>query len=227
LPFIDWTRLEKAEVFHEEIKQGVEAHRTDPEYTHAGYAINPIVGVYQETSQSAVFVNGRVRTLPTYWDDESGEAVDHSGDGRVPRISAVPHEHSLMSGWMATACHAALQNADDVLEQVFFTITGAQIEGVVMRSVTELAGVGLKVTDLFSTDEPIAASIRCEDRSRELEIALEAAEGKQVIESKVVRFGDDEWTSVEFPPQQAGLYRLRVSGAGAQTVEDVFLTLEP
>src|SRR5690348_5634573 len=55
------------------------------------YEIHPIVGITQDTRQSAVLVSGKL-TVRRDRRQPSGEAIDESGDGTVRRVSATPIE---------------------------------------------------------------------------------------------------------------------------------------
>jgi len=214
LPHIDWARLDKAAAFHAEIRAGVDERAA----AGGGYRILPIVGDYQHTLQSATFIDNVLEPLATY------KGRDTAGDGTVPQISAVPYEMEIGSGMMTKTCHAALQNGQEIRNQVVHAINGLELGKVITRSLGAPAGIGLQIDDLYAADEPIAGAVRSEDPSRDLRIAIETADRRQTVASMTLVQGDDEWTKFELPPQPPGVYRLRVSGEDLQPVEDVLMT---
>ena len=112
VPNLDAQAAKDALAFHHEISDAVAAHRKDERYTANAYKTYPIVGVQQPTHQSARIVPGGVELLNTHLGEDS------SGDGTVPRPSAMPAgaDRRLAKGMFAATKHASLQNADAVLD---------------------------------------------------------------------------------------------------------------
>jgi pimeloyl-ACP methyl ester carboxylesterase len=219
VPFLDPDRAKAADGFHREIEQAVEKHLDDDEYMRARYAIHPIIGTFQPTSQSARQAGDTVDILREY----RGE--DRDGDGTVPRDSATPIELKREEGAMyASERHASLQNLDAVLVQLAGVVTGRDTGA--FRDLPK-SGLGLDLEDAYATDEPIAVRVRSEDLSAELvAVAVEAETGREV-ERATLPPGIDEWREVEIPPVPAGTYRLTVSGGQmVQPVTDVFVVYD-
>lgn len=218
IPNLDVERAKAADAFHREIEHAVEKHVDDDEYMRDRYAIHPIVGTFQPTSQSAVRDGDTVEILRRY----KGEDLD--GDGTVPRVSATPIEIEREEGAMfAAERHASLQNLDAALVQVAGVLTGRPTGA--FRDVR--TGLGLDVEDVYATDEPVSMRVRSEDESAELTVVVVDAEtGSEAARTAVPR-GIDEWREAEIPPIPAGTYRVTVGGGPTiQPVTDVFVVYE-
>ncbi len=126
--------------FHLDIDAAVEARQAN------GYAIHPIVGILQPTSQSARFQNGSVRMVPSH------AGVDSSGDGTVPRVSATPLELADQGREIyAPDQHGSLQNGIGPLTQVI----GASGPCPTSTFRAGGGGFGLEIDEVFAADEPI------------------------------------------------------------------------
>ena len=107
LPGVDQARAEAALRFHLDIDAAIEARPAN------SYAIHPIVGILQPTSQSARLRDGSVEML------QSHAGVDSGGDGTVPRVSATPLELADQSREIyAPDQHGSLQNSTGPLTQL-------------------------------------------------------------------------------------------------------------
>lgn len=221
IPNVDPERAAAALKFHRDIEAAVTEHQQDPEYVERGYDIHPIVGTFQRTRQSARLVGDQVEMLSEY------QGVDQDGDGTVPRVSATPIELSDDAREMyAAERHGSLQNKDEVLVQLL---------GILSRGELDLSGyrelprtrVGLDIEDAFTTEEPIAFSIRCEDEAASLTATVTDAQTAAVVAESQPLLAPD-WTEVELPPMPEGTYRIVVQGnASVEPVNDVFVTLPP
>jgi pimeloyl-ACP methyl ester carboxylesterase len=219
IPFLDPDRARAADGFHREIEQAVEKHLDDDEYMRDRYAIHPIIGTFQPTSQSARRTGDTVEILRQYGEE------DRDGDGTVPRDSATPIELKHEEGAMyASERHASLQNLDAVLVQLAGLLTGRDTSA--FRDLPK-SGLGLDLEDAYAADEPIGVRVRSEDQSAELlGVAVEAETGKEVGRATLPP-GIEEWRETEIPPVPAGTYRLTVSGGSmVQPVTDVFVVYD-
>lgn len=129
--------MRDAVVLHRDLRATVDARLTTGV---PGYDARPVVGDFQPTRWSARLAGGRLETRWTRAVDEEG------GDGTVPKVSAVPHEH--LEGWRNVAFvgqkHASLQNDTAVVDHV----------GGVLRATP------LSVVDVFpAADEAIAMEV--------------------------------------------------------------------
>jgi pimeloyl-ACP methyl ester carboxylesterase len=218
IPNLDVQRAQAADAFHREIEHAVEKHIDDDEYMRDRYAIHPIIGTFQPTSQSARTAGDTVEILRQYL----GE--DRDGDGTVPRDSATPIELKREEGAMfAAERHASLQNLDAVLVQLAGLFTGRSTES--FRDIK--TGIGLDIDDAYATDEPVAVRVRSEDESAEISAVVADAEtGQEAARAKLAP-GLDEWRETQIPPLPAGTFRLTVSGGPmAQPVTDVFVVYQ-
>jgi hypothetical protein len=112
-------------LFHRELDAAIENNKA---VRHDGFIL-PIVGVRQQTLQSAELTNGRIVTshvLPGNVDS----AFD-GGDGTVPKLSAIPIDLSedRRETYFAEQ-HASLQNNDNVLVDLVERLSGAQGKGL-------------------------------------------------------------------------------------------------
>lgn len=215
---MDPAKVDAALAFHHTIADHATAHAGDDEYLRNRYAVHPIVGIRQETSQSVRLDNGNVEALATY------EGVDTDGDGTVPMQSATPIEWIGKSTEMyAAERHASLQNFDAVLVQVDGLLRN---ESVHFRA-PELT-LGLGVDDLYQPAEPVAISVRADRAGVDLTaVVTEHASGKEM--SRASGRSDGDWCRLELPPLPSGTYRLELSGVGvvmAQPVHDVFVVFD-
>jgi pimeloyl-ACP methyl ester carboxylesterase len=222
VPNIDAGRAKAALAFHHEIRDAVEAHRATAEYRERGYEIYPIVGIRQPTRQSARRKGNEVELLESY------EGTDQSGDGTVPRVSATPIELSEAHREMyAGTAHGALQNADAVLTNLTGVLSGFSLGlGAFRAAPAPPIRLGLRVPDVYWTDEPITLQVRADRAGLALKCAVtETASGREVRQAALT--ATDGWKNVEVPPLPAGAYRLAVTGPPeVEPAGDVFAVLE-
>ena len=147
---IDPAKLDAALGFHRTIAERATAHADDDEYQRNRYAVHPIVGIRQKTSQSVQLRDGKVEVLATY------DGVDTDGDGTVPMQSATPTEWIGKNLEMyASERHASLQNSDPVL---------VQVDGVLRDEPVHFRApslpLGLDIDDVYETGAPITLAVR-------------------------------------------------------------------
>ena len=109
--------------FHRDIEAAVARNQANEAYRTAGYRITPIVGIFQNTDQSARLAGGKVTMFNTLGGEDMG------GDGTVPRVSATPIELSddPRETYVSTK-HGSLQNAEAVLSHVVGALTRKRLE---------------------------------------------------------------------------------------------------
>jgi pimeloyl-ACP methyl ester carboxylesterase len=223
IPEVDSTRAKDALSFHRAIGDAVDAHREESAYRDGGYQIHPVVGTYQRTMQSARLTDDGVALLAEY------EGVDQDGDGTVPRVSATPIELSGDPREMyASERHATLQNKPQVLTQLMGVLSREEIDLSRYRDDfgRPKPRVSLDVEDLYLSDEPITARIRCEEESYTVRAIVRNADTDEVVlHSDHIQGG--EWAEIEFPPLPAGAYRITVGeDAPVEAASDIFVTME-
>jgi pimeloyl-ACP methyl ester carboxylesterase len=202
-------RVRAAEAFHREIES---AARTNQGSVAAGtirYAIRPVVGIDQPTSQTAIRRSNAVDLL------RSRNGTDESGDGTVPRVSATPIEKGEEQAAFAAARHGSLQNSDAVLAHVQGVLTSPRDLGNV-RAVGAPITLSLDVDGIFGRQEPIQFAVRPSVAAVPLEVAIESTNGSTPGVSVTLAASDDEWVRRELPPLPAGVYRMSVKGDPTQ-----------
>jgi hypothetical protein len=156
--------------FHREIEESVKKHKEEAEYSDPdqGYRIIPVVGIYQDTYQSAELKDGKLTAsnkLPL-WIDASYYKDKHEngdGDGTVPRLSATPIEFSHGSYERFSAeQHSFLQCNSSLLEQIRNLLMHLQISGEPIRApvenhttLEERTAINLELDDLYLPGEPV------------------------------------------------------------------------
>ncbi len=224
LPNIDRAKAQNALAFHREIETAVTENLKDPAY--AGFSTIPIVGIQQETYQSAELVNGELKmsyALPTVLKNRP-DLVD--GDGTVPQVSAIPIElsKSLKNNFIAEK-HAAIQNQKQVLENLREGISLSQFSLDAVRAAQ--GAISLSLEDLYLVDEPIQLRARLMGNAGLGNASLTAeitsvAEGKAIVQP-FVQGEENRWElAIELP---LGQYRVAVSTedeAVATPVHDLF-----
>lgn len=213
VPGLDLARVRVADGFHREIERAAGEDRPAPQY-----AISPIVGIEQPTSQSARLLGGRVELV------RSRNGVDEMGDGTVPRVSATPIQQGEARAAFASTRHASLQNADAVLAHVHGVLTRPRDLGQV-RAVGAPTTLSADLDDLYLTDEPVRVAVSASAPGEPLKaVVVDTATGVETA-AAALPLTDDHWREVEFAPLRAGTYRLRISGdpTRVEPVTDVFV----
>jgi len=218
IPHIDPTRVAEALRFHHEIRDAVVGHQEDPRYALQGYRIHPISGIEQPTSQSVRIRDERVELLET-WDGK-----DLSGDGTVPRVSAVPLElGDARAGMFAGEKRASLQNDSAVLTHLRGILTG-QVVDLSMFESMEPARIGVSVDELFAVGEPIPLLVRADRDDLSLIARVFNADTGEVARAVELSASSDCTYRAELAPLKEGCYRLVVEG-GIDTVTSLVSVL--
>lgn len=196
LPGVDPTRASAALTFHHDIDAAIETRPPN------SYAIHPIVGIMQPTSQSARLEAGSVRMLPSF------EGLDSGGDGTVPRVSATPVELADQGREIyAPDQHGSLQNSIGSLTQLIGVLSARPTSN--LRG--GVSGFGLQIDEIFEIDEPIAATVTSDDPTPTVAATVvEVATGRPVLESELEVDGDGSYRAL-WPPLRSGDYRLTIS----------------
>jgi pimeloyl-ACP methyl ester carboxylesterase len=216
LPNIDPVKAAAGLAFHRELERAICANAGSKEYKT--YPVHPIIGTDQPTKQSARMRAGRLVPFNEL------RGTDESGDGTVPRPSAIPlgpkPEDDLEFGHAAlyvSGIHGSLQNLPQVVAQVSYVLLEPNFEA--FRPASE--GFSLEVDDAYVVGEPVR--IRYDAGTMALGASLiveEAAAGKQVFKRNLVP-QSNEPISVEHLPM--GTYRGALEVGGRRLISDVFL----
>jgi hypothetical protein len=216
LPNVDPVKAAAALAFHQELERAICANAGADEYKP--YQVHPIIGIDQPTKQSARVSAGRLVPFNEL------RGTDESGDGTVPRPSAIPlgctREDDEAFGRAAlyvSGVHGSLQNLPQVVAQVSYVLLEPKFEA--FRPASE--GFSLQVDDAYLVGEPVR--IRCDAGTMSPAASLiveESAAVKQVFKRNLVP-QSNEPISVENLP--AGTYRAALEVGGRRLISDVFL----
>ena len=214
IPNVDPERAAAALRFHREIQNAEKENRTDAEYHTNGYSLYPLIGIRQNTNQSAVRDGDGVRMV------QSNDGKDDSGDGTVPRVSAQPIDHPAAGGFAASK-HGSLQNGDGELVQMEGVISATALDLGKFRKDPADRSIALEVEDLFFQTEPVefrATPVR-QDVSLHATVT-DSDTGAEVTRLALQKDGDGQVGSIGVLPE--GAYTVRVTGEGLLPVEDAF-----
>jgi hypothetical protein len=215
LPNIDAAKAAAGLAFHRELDAAIRANAESKDYKP--YQLHPIIGTDQPTKQSARLRAGRLAPFNEL------RGTDESGDGTVPRPSAIPlgpkPEDDAAFGRAAfyvSGVHGSLQNLPQVIAQVSYVLLESKFEA--FRPASE--SFSLTVGDAYLVGEPVR--IRCDPGTTAAGalIVEEAADSKQVFKRNLMP-QSNEPISVEGLP--VGTYRASIEVGGRRLVSDVFL----
>lgn len=208
VPNVEAERAKAALAFHREIERAVDANQQSDAYRDGGYRIYPIVGIAQDTSQSARLKGKKVEMLSKY------EGTDHRGDGTVPRVSATPIEYSGEGREMFAATrHGSLQNADAVLTHLDGLINSLYFDlGGFRKPHLSPVKVNLEVDDIYWSSEPIAVRALPDREDVQLVASLTNTETGKSAGMKPLKPDEDGWHAASFDPPGEGAYEVVVSG---------------
>jgi len=217
LPNIDPVKAAAALAFHQELERAICANAGSNEYKP--YQVHPIIGTDQPTKQSARIRAGRLVPF-----NERG-GTDESGDGTVPRPSAIPlgctpkeDEAFANAALYVSGVHGSLQNLPQVVAQVSYVLLEPKFEA--FRAAAP-QGFSLQVDDAYLVGEPVRIGCNAGTMNSEASLIVEeAAAGKQVFKRKLVPQSNRS-ISVENLP--AGTYRAALETGGRRLISDVFL----
>ena len=206
-------RVTAAEAFHRRIEAAV-TENVKAAAGAARYALYPIVGIDQPTSQTALARGGALEIR------RSRNTVDEGGDGTVPRVSASPIEAGESRAMYPVARHGSLQNTNSVLDQICGILTPPrgldQVRGDVRAVVDDDVTLSLELDPLFGRDEPIRFAVKPSGGVAGLDAVIASTGGAAPLWSLSLEARGAEWISGEAPPLAPGVYRLTVSGDPTQ-----------
>jgi hypothetical protein len=208
IPQVDPGKAKAALAFHREIEEAVKTNLQNAAYQQERYRVYPIVGIAQETNQSARRAGNRVELLTRY------EGTDHKGDGTVPRVSATPIEYSNEGREMFAATqHASLQNADAVLIHLDGLINSLYFDlGGFLKPKLSPVKVALEVEDLYWQGEPVTVRARPEREDVQLIATLMHTDTGAPVGTLPLQPDAEGWQVVAFDPPGPGAYRVEVRG---------------
>ncbi|MCC7018888.1 MAG: hypothetical protein IT332_04000 [Ardenticatenales bacterium] len=216
IPNVDPLRAKAALAFHREIIAAVDAHLLEPAYMRNRYRIFPIVGTTQSTLQSGRLAGGTVVL------EQAHDGQDMSGDGTVPRVSAVPHEDGPADSAMYAAMkHGSLQNTDAVLQHLEGAITSLYIDLGKFLAPDRRAQLALSLEDVYFDDEPVLIGVDAgSDRLQLVATAVDATTGATVA-TQPMHDNRDGTYAAQCGPLPEGSYRIHVRSDEAANRDDV------
>ena len=221
IPGVDQARAQAALGFHHAIRDAVNEHQEDPEYVAGGYRIHPITGISQPTKQSARIENDKVTLL------NSHKGKDYSGDGTVPRVSAIPLEITDGETGMFTAeKHGSIQNDGGVLMHLRGLLTGQDIDfNDFERFAEEPVTLGVEMDEVFDAKEPVEVTATANVEELSLTAtATNADTGAVQATATLEQSSDGQYKASLYLPE--GVYRLTVTMHGTrESVTDVVIVI--
>jgi Lecithin:cholesterol acyltransferase len=219
IPNLDGEKAAHALSFHRQIEDAVKTNHALPAFKTEGYRVAPVVGIAQDTMQSALLDGSSVRMLKTY------EGKNMGGDGTVPRVSALPIEMSDDSheAMYAGTKHGSLQNADPVLRQLRGVLTGLDLD---LGAFRDEGMVSLEVSDFYMSRENVEIRARPARTGTELTASIWRCGELQPIATQKMVPTDGPWQLLSLEKLEAYAYRVTVSGDGLQPAEDAFFVAD-
>jgi hypothetical protein len=222
LPKVVQDRAVSARQFHEDIFQAVDC-RKKTESADKDHVLLPIVGIEQETLQSAELLNGQVilsEELPaSVIDKVSSSEILGTGDGTVPRLSAIPIQLSDALGkcFFVAQKHGSLQNTPLLLNELGEQLKQLQVKGLAaIRNIGELPvsrpSIRLSLQDTYLADEPVtvcAQLINPKGLPRQMLMRLEPLDALGPAKECEFTESSEQW-QVELGLLPPGLYRADV-----------------
>jgi pimeloyl-ACP methyl ester carboxylesterase len=210
-------RVVAAERFHRDIEKAAESNQASVGAGVTRYAIRPIVGIDQPTSQTAITAGDGIELL------RSRLGADEGGDGTVPRVSASPIEAGEAQAMFVAARHGSLQNADAVLAHVHGVLTAPRDLDRV-RAVGAPVTLSLDIDGIFASGEPLQFAVRPSVAAVPMEVVVESIDGSAPQKAVSLAPSDEPWVRVQVSPLPAGVYRITVRGEPTQVepVTEIF-----
>jgi hypothetical protein len=220
LPNIDPLKAAAGLAFHRELERAICQNLSSKEYEP--YRLHPIIGVDQPTKQSARVESGRV----VLSNDMKG--MDESGDGTVPRPSAIPlgckkeDDDAFQNvALVVSGIHGSLQNLPQVTAQVSYVLLAPDFERY--RDGGEPEQFSLEVDDAYHVGEPIRIYCRTGATADDALLVIENASTRQrAIERRLV-LQPNARVAASVDHLTVGTYRAALEIGGRSVVSDVFL----
>ena len=227
LPNIVQEKADDALKFHREIEDAIKVNQQKADYS---YITVPIVGIEQNTLQSAVLQDGKIEVV-----EDLPKIIEHrpdliGGDGTVPEISARPPEFKPQQAFLVRSVaetHGSLQNQDWILDDLQQILANYQFDDTAVRGKQRNAGqkaIALTLEDIYFADEPIIIKARGIGLPPSAQLKAEitcVSEQKEDFEAK-----GKEW-ELQINHLLPGLYRITVTaentgGTPVTPVNDIF-----
>jgi len=218
IPNLAADRVAAARAFHDEIRDAQASNSADEAYAR-DFRVVPFIGYRQPTFSFARASDDGVELLRRHAGQNLG------GDGRVPRVSALPGEMSDdAKAFFLAEKHASLQNSSAALDHVCARLEGASIDYGRYRD-DVLATLSFAVEDAYVADEPIRFTATCSAYRQRLKFSIADAETAVTAAEGWLWNGGNGDLSAEVA-LAPGVYRIRIAGEGVSSVTDVFTVLQ-
>jgi hypothetical protein len=242
LPNINPGKVKDAFAFYQKIAAANELNRKEEKY-NAHYKTIPIIGVRQETLQSARW-DGAALVI-----DKILPPIVHlsqdGGDGTVPRVSAVPFELA-KQGFPLTfepEKHSSLQSNDRILGNLMECLVQMQVPGLpplpplrgpgIWTDVATKPAISLQVDDLYRRADGVHLLAQVSGENTKvsgLKAEIEPISPPGELQKKDFRPTDEGW-ELELNGLFVGLFKLRVRALpnnefAPDPVHDVFAVID-
>lgn len=217
VPNIDRYRAAAALAFHNEMTNSHSENRALEAYMSNGSKVRPVIGIEQSTTQSARISTTGLEVLQTY------DGQELSGDGTVPRVSALPIDSDEASATYIAATHSALQSLPNSHEHLRGVLTASQINFDKFRDTSLSPGsISLDLPDAFNGSAPVELRLRAKGNVQAFAGVVERLdEPSRTLQPNLVRSSAGDYAAqLQLPP---GLYRFTVSAPKFQPASDIFL----
>ena len=219
LPNVDSKRAAAALGFHREMERAICSNQISSDYR--AYDIHTVAGVGQLTKQAAHLKAGKLSLL------NSLNGNDESGDGTVPKPSAIPlgckveeDDRYDNSALFVPGLHGSLQNLPQVMAQVSHVLTAPDFTEY--REVRSGRMLALEVDDVYSEQEPVSVNCCGGPNTFSGMLLIEDTVSKRVVRQTGLSLVPEQSISVTLNPLQPGTYRATLA-TGERYISDVFL----
>lgn len=216
LPNLDRRRANAAHAFHDEIRIAQENNARSDQYSRSGPRVRPVIGSEQPTVQSAAW-DGRTLTMLMVLDGE-----DLSGDGTVPRVSALPLELDFANATYVPNTHSALQSDEVSFGHMRGVLTEADVDPRTYRTALGRS-FSLYIEDAYRFGHGVRIEATTSDYVQAIDGVLERVDEAVAPRPVKLRPAGDRYR-VDLP-LEPGAYRVRLSADRFHPVEDVFLVV--
>ncbi|MGV1829086.1 lipase/acyltransferase domain-containing protein [Agrobacterium vitis] len=216
---IDQARAINAANFHSEIEQARASNLKDSHYRIASPRLSVVVGTDQPTFQSAMIDETGRLVMSNRRDFKD---VNLSGDGTVPRVSAIPPGFGEEVATFVCNSHAAIAGDKVSLHHIRSYLMGANVDLNAYRD-DVAPKLSLEVADSYSGLEPVEIRAKSSVSEQTLTAVITNPDrGTEVARMTLYRNGDE---FVGRAKLQAGFYRSTISLLGRE-VSDIFWVLD-
>lgn len=209
---MDRMKAQDAADFHASLRAATESNLQIAGYA-SSFALIPVVGVEQPTSQSALFVEGGLQVVD-YLDGKF-----YQGDGTVPTPSAIPHgfETTHRASYFAEA-HGSLQNNPGVLSHVCSVLSADSIDFRRFMRADDADNLSVAMDDVILPGNPLVIKAKSQSHLPRAEAHLVNLNNGETHDEVLSKSGDEYHGAYSLSP---GTWRITVSSPKAGAVTDL------